>query len=254
MLTLTKGKNAILVGKSGKESIYFDRDAKDGKKSITMEENIDFYPYLDLKHNQRSFGYIASISGSGKSVLTCEIIKRLRKLRGKGEDGKPRKVVIFSIAQSIDPCYEGLSNFAWVPLSHPEFPKITLEDLRDNIVILDDHTSVIDSKLKKYTMGFIQQMSENSRKLGIDMINIAHQIQASHQSKATIFEADWYALNFNTAYNASMKFLKSYMDFDKEEMAMLKKFVDSSNNAFNFTFLRKSYPRLICFQNKIRLI
>ena len=43
------------------------------------------------------------------------------------------------------------------------------------------------------------------------------------------------------------------MDLDKEEMTDLNNMINEPKSVFNFCILRKSYPRLIVFENTIKL-
>lgn len=256
---LKSNKNKVLVGKTENKFIYFDSNVPKDKRvrELVMDDIIKPFPYIQPNANQRSATMIASLSGSGKSMLAVELIKRLRELRGnqknpKTDEMEPKKVVVFTITQEIDPAFKDIPNFCWVHFSHPEFLQITLDMLKNNIVIFDDFTSIIDSKLQKYVNAFIADMLERARKMKIDMVVITHQLQQFHKTKAIIFECDGYFLNLQTTKNASIKFLKSYAELDKNDIDDFKN-LDSSN-MFQWTYLHKTFPQYYIHENKIKLI
>lgn len=243
----------IPVAKCGNETVYFDPSVLKDKrvKKLTFDdEYVEPIPYLDLKHDQRSMVFIASISGSGKSHLAAKLVKRYREIH----KDKERKLYVFTITKTVDPVFESDSHLAWIPLEHEEFPLITPEMLKDSIVLFDDWSSLTDPKLRLYVQHFIQDIAERSRKLGIDLLIIGHQLQANQQTKAVIFESDTYCLNFNTSINASMKFCSSYCDLSKDELALIKDATEDAESPFEFTTIRKSYPRMIISSKRVMLI
>lgn len=247
-------KDLVLVGKSGKSHIYFSSKVPKNERvrELELDSDIDVVPFILKGAKQRSATMVAGLSGCGKSHKAVNLVKAIRELRGKNEEGKFKKVVMFSITADIDPAFSKVKNLAWVYFSHPEFPLIKLEDLKDCIIIFDDFTSIIDKKLELYVNGFITDCLERARKLRIDVICVLHQMQQFNKTKAIIYECDGYMLNLNTSKNAGLKFLKSYAEVSKEDLNHFKNL--DSNNMFSFTYYYKSFPQYYISDNKIKLL
>lgn len=248
-----------VVDKKKPKYIYYDATVKkaDRVKSMTLDEPIESIPYLDLKHDQRSASFISSISGGGKSTLACRLIKHLRKLR---QDPR-RPVYIFTSSQldAADPAYEKLASEQHkealcqvVPLTSDTFKRVTLDKLHESIVVFDDYENIADKKLASYVMTFLKDCLERTRKLGTDLIIINHMSQNYNKTKSIIFECDTYYLNIQMNRNSAIRFLKTYMDFDKEQIKKITEY--EADNNFTFSVFRKSAPSYYIMGSDIKLL
>ena len=249
-----KLKDKILVGKvpSKKEKekdtlIYFDPDNVNGPLEMKFDQDIDTYPYIDIKNKQRAAIYVSSCSGAGKSTLAANLIKKIREVR----HDKKRKVVVFTSNSATDPAFEDIKNLVVVNFDHPEFPLITSDMLEDNICVFDDFQGSVDKEMEKYVLGFIKMLLEHTRKLGVDLIIISHQTQQGLATKAIIFESYEYYLSFAANKNACLKFLESYFDLGKKEQRQLTNY---RAKPFTFTCWRKSYPMYKVLGDTITLL
>lgn len=252
---------SILIGKTSNNYIYYNGNVpkKDRVREIEMEESIDIVPYLDKNNKQRSASFISGISGSGKSTLAVKLINHLREIDGNTKNKQtglmePKKVIIFSSSQlaNKDPAFEKLQNYAYVPLDHPEFPLISLDDLKNTICVFDDYENLADRKLEAYVLFFIKDLLERSRKLNVGIIIINHLTQNFNKTRSIIAECTDYYLNVSSNRNSTMRFLKSYFDFSPKELAEIKNY--EFENPFTWCLFRKSLPSYSIIENKIKLL
>lgn len=228
-------------------------------------------PYIDFKHNGRSAILISSMSGSGKSTLACKLIKEQLKLF-KNEVIPPkevlnpktkkrvlvpqkRKIVLFTVAQSLDPAFEKAfgnnDNFIHIPTSDPNYMQLTIQNLAYCIVVFDDFENATDKVTNSFTLGFIKQLLEHSRKLKIHLILINHVTQNGYRTKDIIFESDTFCLFPFSNQNSVSKFLKAYGDVTKEESDQM---IKNSMQAYTSLCFHKSYPRYYVTSKNIALL
>jgi adenylate kinase family enzyme len=242
------GENELLLAQN-KEEKYVYVPKKGDEREIVTELGLTPYPFLDLKHRQRSGIFISGISGSGKSTIAKQLIDGYLKLLGK-----QTRIILFTQTEDLDPVFEPFDeskSFVHVCIkSDPMYTSILTENLKDSIVIFDDYEN-LDKSLQVFTMTLIKDILERGRKMNIQTILINHQTQNYNKTRALIFECDTYVLFPNSNKNSVKKFLLSYGDVDKKEVGDL---IEDAMNPFDFLLFRKSVPRYILTKNKIKLI
>lgn len=251
-LTNKKQKDLIPIGRCKDDYIYYETGVPKAErvKHLSLEHEIEPIPYLDLKAKQRSANFISGISGSGKSTLAVKLIKELRALR----KDKDRAVVIFtsSSLDNADPAFEKLKMVDIVPFDHEEFTMITIDMLKDCIVVFDDWEVFKDKALETYVLTFMKDVLERSRKLGVDIIIINHMTMNYNKTRNIIFECDNYFLNIGMNKNSSRKFLESYMDIGKKELKNIVEY--EADSQFSWSMFRKSAPSLYIQDCVVKLL
>ena len=227
------------------EYIYFDPDGNSVEE--LTKENLIPVPYIDIENNQRAAIYVAAPSGSGKSTLASGLIKSIRELR----KDKTRKVVVFTSNPIPDPAFEPIENLVVFPFDNPGFEVITPDMIQDNIIIFDDWENISDKKLFKQVIYFIKMILEQTRKVGVDVIVISHQIKQGLITKPIIYECTDYYLSFASNKNACIKFLESYLDLPKKT---LKELNAKKYKPYTFCLFRKSFPMYSIVNGTIKLL
>lgn len=238
----------ILAANKEEKIVYIPK--KGGDKEMEIETEINPFPYLDLKHKQRSAIFISAPSGAGKSTIAKKLIDGYLKLLGKHT-----RILLFGLSSELDPAFEEFDNkaynFVHVCIKEDEmYPLLSPELLRDSICIFDDYEN-LDKSLQSFTLSLIKDLLERGRKLNIQTILINHQTMNYNKTRPLIFECDTYILFPSANKNSVKKFLLSYADVDKKEVDDL---IEMAMNQFDFLLFRKSVPRYILTKHKIKLI
>lgn len=246
-LILAQNKEEKIVYSPNRGAVHGVK--KGGEKEFDSETDFKIFPYIDLKHKQRSGIFISGISGSGKSTIAKQLIDGYIKLLGK-----ETRIILFTQTEELDPVFEPLSEnklFVHVCIKNDQmYTLITPELLQNSIVTFDDYEN-IDKNLQLFTLTLIKDILERGRKLNIQCILINHQTQNYNKTRSLIFECDTYILFPNSNKNSVKKFLLSYADIDKKEVDEL---IEMAMNQFDFLLFRKSVPRYILTKNKIKLL
>lgn len=258
-----QNKKDVLIG-YGTENIYFSSDVEKSKrvkelKTIpnllirkdSVTNDIIPFPFINSK-DQRYSAFISGISGSGKSTLCARLINQIRKARN---DTNKRVLLFTTSVINVDPAYKDIENMVIIGFDEDIFQYFLDEGagcFHDKIIVFDDYENVADSKLKKAVMLFLKDILERTRKQGVDVIVLNHMSQNYAATKSIIFECEEYYLNLQTNRNSSMKFLKTYMDLDKEELNDIKNY--EANSRFSWSVFRKSYPSYFILGDRVKLL
>ena len=250
----------VLIGTTSDSNIYFSSEVEKSKRVKELQlvrnqgsepEDIEPFPFINAK-DQRYSAFISALSGSGKSVLCSKLINQIRKARG---DPFKRVLIFTTSVINEDPAYESIENKAIVGFDDEIFQYFLDEGascFHDKIICMDDYENVADPKLKKAVLHFLKDILERTRKQGVDIIVINHQTMNYAATKPIIYETENYYLNVQTNRNSSIKFLKSYMDLDKEDMEAIKNY--EANSRFAWSMFRKSYPSYFINGNVVKLL
>jgi ABC-type dipeptide/oligopeptide/nickel transport system ATPase component len=244
-------KGTVAMGEVDGGVVAYDPKApKDARtKMLTFPgQLVKPMPYLDLAHKQRSATFVSGVSGSGKSMIGASLIRKLRWLRKDAE----RPAAIFSTTLINDPAYANLKHVEFISLEDPRFLELEINELEDRIILFDDHENLKDPRLARYALGFIKDVLERTRKLGVDVVVINHMTQNYHATRNIIFECDTYYLNIAQNRNSSKRFLTSYTELSKKEISDLCS--QEYESAFVFVTYHKCAPCFVSYEDTIRLV
>lgn len=228
------------------EEDFSDRRSKNIIK-LGDKLTFDVLPYIP--NGQRSALYISGISGSGKSTSAAKYIKELRKL----EKYKQFPVYFISSVElcspktdlrsekEMDPAYTDINDFYRIDINNPLTLNLKAEELAKSIVLFDDWTAISDKQIKEFIENLLKSLLENSRKNETQIIVINHLTQDYSKTRLIIHECESYFLYPQFNMNSTLKFLKSYLDLDKEQLDEVKKCSATSR----WLFIHKSAPRYI---------
>ena len=123
--------------------------------------------------------------------------------------------------------------------------------IEDNLIIFDDWENISNKVLFKQVIYFMKMILEQTRKLGVDVIVISHQIQQGLVTKPIIYECTDYYLSFASNKNACIKFLESYLDIPKQDLKALS---NKKYKPYTFCLFRKSYPMYSIIGDTIQML
>ena len=243
----------VLIGTTSDSNVYFSSEVEKSKrvKELQLNEDIEAFPFINDK-NQRYSAFCSGVSGSGKSTLCANLINQIRKARN---DPLKRVLLFTTSVINQDPAYESIENMAVVGFDDEIFQYFLDESagcFHDKIIVFDDYENVADPKLKKAVLHFLKDILERTRKQHVDIVCLNHMGMNYAATKPIIYETENYYLNLNTNRNSSMKFLRSYMDLDKEDMEAIKNY--EANSRFAWSIYRKSYPSYYINGNVVKLL
>lgn len=198
-----------------------DRKREDEIKQLKIDKGkFHYYPYVE--QNQRLAFFISGISGSGKSTIARYLVDQMR----NDKKFKNYRIVFLSNKnpENLDPAFHGLKNFLAIDINNQDFFNISWEDFKNCFVIFDDfNTMYKKDPLYIFIMLLNKQLLEMGRKHNTHIITINHQSQNYNETRNIIFESNIYILFPMTNLNATQKFLRSYLDYDKIQLENLKK-------------------------------
>ena len=274
-------KDAVPIAFDSSTNMYYSiGEEEDATKQITSVHQItpshlETIPFLDLtnpKIIQRSGVFISAPSGAGKSSIAVNLAKQyLKILKNKKVPPKivydevkkrsiatkrNRRVLLFTQATELDPAFmeefgqSEFFHFICINGSDEGYMNMKVSDLSNSIVIFDDFIGM-SKIIEVFTLTFIKNILEHSRKQDTQVIIISHQTQEYQKTKSIIFECDTYILAPFASQNSCRKFLESYGDVSKEQIATM---IANSNRRFEFLIYHKSYPRYFQSKRNITLL
>ena len=86
-------------------------------------------------------------------------------------------------------------------------------------------------------------LSVNARKNNVALININHSSRDFLRTKYIVHEANYFTLFPAHNWNDSRKFLKSYLDYDENELKEIKKL---SRHTRSMTFHKQTPQYIVC--------
>jgi len=242
----------IISKKSGKpvKAVYYREEAPSNEiiTSIKLDNpDLEFESVPIIIKNQRNCLYISGASGSGKSYYAASYINKLQKLK----DFKKQPVYFISFNVSDDPAYSDIKNFTKLDITNPEnwgdLYDLDYSEFTDCIVVFDDWES--SPKLIMEKLSHLQrQLLQLSRKANVTMINILHETQNFLESKYVITESTSYILFPKMNMNRSLKFLKSCMFFDQEQLDRFKKLEGRA------VYINKIFPQFVLSKKELYLL
>ena len=190
---------------------------------IKSSENLKFESVPIVKMNElNNVSYmVAGTSGSGKSFYVAHLVNNIKRLdRFKEAD----IFLITSPTSKPDKAYEDhIDKYMKINLDSDEFYTLTSADFENAIVIFDDVNSLQNRHLEQFIFNLQKSLAENARKNNVALIHINHASRDFNRTKAIIHESAYYTLFPSANFNDTKKFLKSYMDWDEDQIKQIKR-------------------------------
>lgn len=199
--------------------------------------------------NQREVLYVTGPSGSGKSTYSSAYAKQYHKLF-------PDDNIIMFSAVSYDEAFAKLplirvvldDTFIDKQLSEDR-NTITLEDLKDSLVIFDDIDVIHNDEVKKLVQKLRDECLEIGRHQNISMIITSHQICNYKETKIVLNESNYVVVFPNSGAAGQIKdYFRRYAGFTKKQ---IDKFMSIKTRWLCFS---KASPQYMMYQNGILLI
>lgn len=219
-----------------------DMDVTDNVEEMNLDQG-QFIPLPQIKDNQRESLFISAPSGSGKSVFVSKYIQEMQ----KKDTHRKKSVFLFSASVDPDPAFAKIKNLKTIDIYKPELYSLTVQDLKDSIVLFDDWDST-DKEIVDFLCKLLKAILERGRKLKIDCLVIVHDGKQYKLTKPLIYEAQSFVLFPRSGIAACNSFLKTYMSFGKAECDMIKGLRTRS------ILIHKAAPQYIISSKKIILL
>ena len=216
---------------------------------ITDDDKSKFQPVPIVKNNELnaiSF-FVAGVSGSGKSYYVAQLVNNIKTL----DRFKDADIFLITGQTKPDPAYEDhIDKYMKINLDSEDFFTLTYADFENSIVIFDDVNSLGNRALEGFIFNLQKSLAENGRKNNIALININHASRDFTRTKYIIHESNYFTLFCASNFNDSKKFMKSYLDYDENEIKQVKRL---SRHTRSVT-IHKSNPQYILSDREIRLL
>ena len=239
-----------------KEKISKDMSEDDIEKleretaSINLDDEKNKFEVVPIvkptELNTVSF-FVSASSGSGKSYFVAGLVNTIRTL----DRFKEAEVFLITGQQKADPAYEDqIEHYLKINMDSDEFFTLKYQDFENSIVIFDDVNSLGNRYLESFVFNLQKSLAENGRKNNIALININHSSRDFQRTKYIIHESMYYTLFPSHNWNDTKKFLKSYLDYDENQMKDIKRL---SRHTRAMTF-HKQVPQYIVADHMIKLV
>lgn len=226
-----------------------DRLEKEAASISIDDEKNKFEVVPIVKQNELntvSF-FVSASSGSGKSYFVAQLVNNIKTL----DRFKEAEIFLITGQQKADPAYEdNIEKYLKLNMDSDEFYQLTYQDFENSIVIFDDVNSLGNKYLEMFVFNLQKSLAENGRKNNIALININHASRDFVRTKYIVHEAMYYTLFPSHNWNDSKKFLKSYLDYDEDQMKEVKRL---SRHTRSMTF-HKQVPQYIVSDHIIKLV
>tara|TARA_R110000796_G_scaffold66891_2_gene153721 strand:+ start:1564 stop:2505 length:942 start_codon:yes stop_codon:yes gene_type:complete len=214
--TLEQLKNAIVDRKrpANRElAIHYDHAMKileNGKsKEIILEDGV-LVPMFDNTMS-RQVCMVGGMSGSGKSYYTANLCRTYKK------QFPNNKLILFS-NKSSDPAFDALSYVERVVIDEDLLAEpITLEELRNTMVIYDDVEYTSNKELDKELDRIRDLILQQGRSFKTTFVYVSHQFSNYRQTRTILNEAHSFTFFPATATKHSMKYMfDKYLGYDRK--------------------------------------
>jgi hypothetical protein len=155
---------------------------------------------------------IAGMTGSGKSTQVREYVKKYHKMY------PDNKIFLFSQHEK-DPIYDSIKYFVRVKIDEDliEDP-ITLEELKNSLVIMDDVDNIQNKKLSESLIKLINDINCNGRHHNISCIVTLHILMNYQKTKSLLSDISGALLFLTGSKYAINRYLKFYAGLDAQQI------------------------------------
>jgi len=211
------------------------------------EYRMQLSPYTDKEQNNRMV--ILGPSGCGKSTFACNYIKEYKKMNRKND------VYLFSrhnedpSIDSAEPLRVCIDESEIVESKKMMEPVVESKMFEKSLVIFDDINSSESRVLTRFWHDLASDMSENGRKLHIDIVFILHNTNG-WLTRMIMSESTYYVLFLNSGSKAMYtRILKQYLCI--ENKATLERLFRLPTRWIVFSNIA---PLFIMTENQVQLL
>ena len=219
-----------------------DKFERNSSSIKTETEKTKFQPVPIIKQNELNSVnfFVSGLSGSGKSYFVSQLVNNIKSL----DRFKDADVFLITGQTKPDPAYENnIEKYMKVNMDADDFYTLTYSDFENSIVIFDDVNSLGNRAQEGFIFNLQKSLSENARKNNVALININHSSRDFLRTKYIVHEANYFTLFPAHNWNDSRKFLKSYLDYDENELREIKKL---SRHTRSMTFHKQTPQYIVC--------
>lgn len=239
-------KKALKEGKEPDDKKFKDNylklknkiDNQMGKSIIVDSGYLQQIPRPDT----RECLYISAPSGAGKSTYTSNYCLEYEKLFPKN------KIVLFSKLHD-DEALDKIKNLIRVEINDDLINNITIDDLKDCLVIFDDCDTIQNKKYLDYINHLKDDILTTGRHYNIYCIITSHLINNYKSTRLTLNECSSITIfpNSGSAYAISYC-LKNYIGLSKEDIKKIFKLPS------RWTTIFKNYPQAVLYEKGCYLL
>jgi hypothetical protein len=189
--------------------------------------------------------YIAGMNGMGKSYQAKVYARQYRELF------PDRRIILISRHEDDDTYEDGTEIEQFTVDADFGEKEITLDQLRDTLVIFDDIDNLQDAKLSKMIHRIIDDIAGNGRKYGIHMVYLSHLICAGNKTKGILNEAAKIIIFPGGATGQNEYFMSKYMRFSASTIRKITALKDKSRWVM---LARAVIPNYVVYEKGIFLL
>jgi hypothetical protein len=239
MFTTKKTKNAILIAEDDTNYIYFNPDGKEN--TYESKSKISLIP----NPTARDCRYICGASGTGKSTLASDIMKKHSIIFPKNT------IYIFS-RKDKDEAFDKVKNVHRIKIDKKlvEEPIDILNDIEENdLCLFDDIDSITDKELKEINR-IIMDILEVGRAKRLYCIITSHLINGNDKKRTRVImnECQWVSFSPKINLRGNTYFLLEYMGLSKEKTEYIL------NHKERFVHIHRFYPNILVSEKKIECL
>ena len=203
-------------------------------------QHIEMLPPIKKGSTQRFI--ISGMTGSGKSTMAGLYMQKYKQLHPKND------IYLFSQHEK-DPVYDKLKiKIKRIPLDMLNENEITIDALKDSLVIFDDCDNVQDSKLLQKIIKLQGDIMSNGRHQNISCIVLLHVLMNYRATKGLLSDISGVMLFLQGSKYTLQGFLKRYAGLDQQQ---IKRITSLKSRWF---YLSMCQPMYVLSENKAFLI
>ena len=155
---------------------------------------------------------IQGMTGSGKSTKVKEYADKYHRMY------PARKIFLFSQHES-DPIYDKIDYFTQVKIDEEMVnDPITLEELKDSLVVMDDVDNIQNTKISQALIKLINDLNCNGRHHNISVIVTLHILMNYQKTKSLLSDISGALLFLTGSKYAITRYLKQYAGLDADQI------------------------------------
>jgi len=240
---LAKIEGGNYNGKIVSVSINDDLKVKNGFENLHLDDGkFQHIPDGTNKDNLREILYITGASGSGKSTYTRNYLKEYKKKY------KNNPIYLFSALKkdkSIDDMKPLRINISDTLIEDP----ITIEDLKNSIVIFDDVDSIQNKTHREAVFKILNEIAQTGRHTNTSMIVTNHLSTNGKDTRIILNECNSVTYFPHSGSSRGINYLlQNYLGVDKDIIKKIK------NSKSRWATIFKNYPQICMTERDIFLM
>jgi hypothetical protein len=217
---------------------------KEASTTIDLPPESQFHLVPTTKPEAREIWYIAGPSGSGKSYIAKGLVERYRK------QFPDRDVYLVSKLKE-DETLDSTKGGPLIRLNIEklvENPMMDLEPLRECLIVFDDYDTFTQPTAKT-VQKLIDDIATMGRHTVTSMLCLSHYLSNYAKTRLLLCEATHFVLYPAATGNHALSYLlQTYLGFDKEETAALRKIRS------RWICIHKNFPQWVVSEHTAKLL